>query len=465
MAEKKYRVLIKKCDHYDAAAISKMVSAGLQSFGLTPHGTVYLKPNVVLADYDYEIFPPNAFTNRAVIEGVCTALDDTAQVEKISIGEKCGIGIPTRLFYRFAKYDEMIKDWNANIYNATPVEMYSLEEDRFSEKFVGGKIHSYVRLSQRAVTADFKIAVPKLKKHSSVGFTCCAKLNIGAVDDWSRSLRHDYAIEDKIIDLHQAIPYDFYVVDAIEAGVGIETSPSVKKLGLIMMGTDGLAIDMVASHLYNLSSKETYLQKAIERGLGPASLEEIELCGDITDIAELTKLKEKLGPYDQEFFRWHDTNQNLARLNSAMTFSQGPSGYAPEVWCKAGCTMGVEISLSLLERYDLPSFKTSEIAVIIGQHETIDCRGKTALLIGKCTKVEHLLNAKKVIKVDKCFTTTLDILPRLIWYGKFKNPLIRPRFIWSVMRAVTETILFKIFHGRYLQEIIYFFKNNLLKKI
>ena len=467
---KKYKVLIKRCEKYDAEKINEIIRDGMKEFNLEPAGKIFIKPNVVFADYDEKIFPGNAYTNKEFLKGLLLALKMRPVVEKISIGENCGIGIPNRLFYHWSGYYKLIKDLKADEFSPLDpelceegdfppkLEIYSLEEDRFGEKFVGGEVHSYVRLSKKILNADFKIAVPKLKKHSSVGFTCCVKLNIGVVDDAERSIRHDYAIDEKICDLHQASPYNFYAVDAIDAGIGIETSPDVRNLGVIIMGTNGVAIDMAAATLYGIDWRETYLKSAVERGLGPKSLNEIEIAGDYEGMAGINELKEKLKPYDEKFYRWHESEENLKRLNSLISYHYGPTQTFPEIWCKAGCVMGFEISCSFLERYDAEAFKNAPLAIIIGKHEEIDCGGKVALLLGKCTEVKCLKNAKKVVKIKRCFTTVLDMLPYLIWYGGFKNPMLRPRFLAGVIRAVVETVLKKIMTGRYLQEIYYFLK-------
>lgn len=474
---KKYKVLIKKQETYDRRKINEIIRAGMKEFNLEPAGKIFIKPNVVFADYDEKTFPGNAYTNKDFLAGLLLALRMRPAVEKISIGENCGIGIPNRLFYRWSGYYELIKELKAGYFSPLDpeyceegdfppkLEIYSLEEDRFAEKFVGGSVHSYVRLSKKILDSDFKIAVPKLKKHSSVGFTCCVKLNIGVVDDAERSIRHDYAIDEKICDLYQASPYDFYAVDAIEAGIGIETSPDVRNLGAIIMGTNGVAIDMVAAYLYGLDWKETYLKVAVERGLGPKSLDEIEITGDYEGTAGISELKEKLEPYDEKFYRWHESPDDLKRLNSSISYHYGPTQVSPEIWCKAGCVMGFEISCSFLERYDAAAFKNASLAVIIGKHEEIDCGGKVAILLGKCTEVKRLKNAKKTVKIERCFATVLDMLPYLIWHGGFKNPMLRPRFLLGVARAVAETVLKKIITGRYLQEIYYFLKYKALKKI
>lgn len=493
---KKYKVLIKKCETYDRRKINGIIRQGMKEFNLEPAGKIFIKPNVVFADYDEKTFPGNAYTNKDFLAGLLLALRMRPAVEKISIGENCGIGIPNRLFYRWSGYYKLIRELKAGEFSPLDpeyceeedfppeLEIYSLEEDRFVEKFVGGSVHSYVRLSKKITDSDFKIAVPKLKKHSSVDFTCCVKLNIGVVDDAERSIRHDYGIGEKICDLHQASPYDFYAVDAIEAGVGIETSPDVRNLGAVIMGTNAVAIDMVAAYLYGLDWKETYLKTAVERGLGPKSLDEIEIAGDFNDmagldlefcflpkdenfnsVAALDILKAKLKPYDEKFYRWHESPDDLKRLNSPITYHHGPTQVSPEIWCKAGCVMGTEISFSFLERYDAAGFKNAPLAIIIGKHEEIDCGGKVAILLGKCTEVKRLKNAKKTVKIERCFATVLDMLPYLIWHGGFKNPMLRPKFLAGVARAVVETVAKKIITGRYLQEIYYFLKYKALKKI
>ncbi|MBI5401297.1 hypothetical protein HZB05_00495, partial [Candidatus Wolfebacteria bacterium] len=105
---KKYKVLIKKSETYDRRKISEIIRDGMKEFNLEPARKIFIKPNVVFADYDEKTFPGNAYTNKDFLAGLLLALRMRPAVEKISIGENCGIGIPTRLFYRWSGYYKLL---------------------------------------------------------------------------------------------------------------------------------------------------------------------------------------------------------------------------------------------------------------------------------------------------------------------------------------------------------------------
>ena len=59
--EKKYQVLIRRCDDYDAEKIYGIIKEGMEELNVRPAGRILLKPNVVIAHS--EVFP-HAFTRK-----------------------------------------------------------------------------------------------------------------------------------------------------------------------------------------------------------------------------------------------------------------------------------------------------------------------------------------------------------------------------------------------------------------
>jgi hypothetical protein len=60
-----HKVLIMRCDSYDANRITPIVKEGMQTLGVKPSGRILLKPNVVLAHP--EVFP-HAFTRSEFLD-------------------------------------------------------------------------------------------------------------------------------------------------------------------------------------------------------------------------------------------------------------------------------------------------------------------------------------------------------------------------------------------------------------
>ena len=103
-------------------------------------------------------------------------------------------------------------------------------------------------------------------------------------------------------------------------------SPTPRRLGLIIMGRNPLAVDLVGARLLGFNLEDVpYLKKAVERGYLPARLKDVKLMGDLTSIAGLDSQAQRVQPYDDEFYRWHDVEKELKRLKSPLRFYWGHS--------------------------------------------------------------------------------------------------------------------------------------------
>lgn len=140
-----------------------------------------------------------------------------------------------------------------------------------------------------ALSCDGIINVPKLKTHALTTLTCAVKNLFGLQQGGSKANHHVRTKNDPerfshlLLDLYGAIrpQVRLNVVDAI---VGMEGEGpgggDPVRLGLIIAGEDAVAVDLVASAVMGWDPMEVgtnYL--AAERGLGPSSLEEVDVVG------------------------------------------------------------------------------------------------------------------------------------------------------------------------------------------
>lgn len=110
----KHKVLIRRCDDYDAEKIFDIVREGMEELGVKPSGKVLLKPNVVIAHP--EIFP-HAFTRKEFLDGVISTTKARGEdVEEIAVGERSGLTLATRFCFRNAGYPEVIKKHRIKAY-------------------------------------------------------------------------------------------------------------------------------------------------------------------------------------------------------------------------------------------------------------------------------------------------------------------------------------------------------------
>jgi uncharacterized protein (DUF362 family) len=463
--DKPYRVLVKKCDTYDRSNLRKIVESGMAELGFNPAGNIFVKPNVVFATKNGK-YGSTAYTHASVVGASLLALSGHGGVRRIDLGEKTAIGYPTRMNYTYAGYYKEIKHIQKD--TRTPVEAFCIDESLRDRVFVGGKIHAHLRIARKMARADAMVYLPKLKCHCVSTMTGAVKLNIGICSDDERAIRHDFMLDDKIIDLLAVGTPDFIIMDAVDVGVGNEAVPTPRRLGFIIMGTNPLAVDLVGARLLGFERDDVpYLKRAVERGCLPASIEAISIEGDVQSPDDLDRAARRILPYDDEYFRWQNIQKELTRMDSPIRFYWGNTKGAGNDKCQTGCIMGAKMFFGFLERYAGPeAFKTADpVVLVIGKVDTpIDAEGHLVFMIGSCAEA-NIGNAKKVISIDNCFTTAVDLA--IIIRGRLgmPAPFQDPKEMLPLIYHLAVAVFMKIIHLRYLQDIGHFIKTILPKKI
>lgn len=470
------RVIIRKCYSYDREKIFQIVKDGMRELGYVPRGRVFVKPNVVFAG-DPEKFGTTAYTNPELVAGSIMGIAGDA-VRRIEVGENTAVGFPTRWCYKNAGYYKTIREVRKRV--APALGIYCIDEDRRVEVSLGGIVHNTFMVSGRMMKADSLVYLPKLKCHCVATMTGAVKLNIGICSDDSRSIRHDYMLHDKIVDL-LAVGYpDFIVMDAIDAGIGNEGFPDPARLGLVIMGRNPVAVDMVGARLLGFDVADVpYLKRAVERAYLPSRIEDIRLMGDIRTLAGLDSYSRSIDKKSELFTRWHNIPKELRRLESPMRFFWGrressriargkkhADPLLPEK-CNTGCLMGVKMFLSFLEHYtDREKFRKAKPSVfVVGcVDEEIDAAGGDVIMVGSCAAAP-VRNARKIIRLDQCFVTTSYLTMRIGGRIGMPNPLADPRFLLPLLYNYVIASFMKAIRLRYLQDVIYFIKKNWMKKI
>ena len=458
-------VYIRRCEDYDPPTIARLIGEGMAALDSTPSGNVFVKPNVVFASRDPR-FGIGAYTHNAVIEAALETLAGIDGVNRVDMGENTGIGVPTRFNFKQAGYYDTVRRVKKNA--KAPVDIFCIDEDRRDSVFVGGVVHDNLRVARKMARADTKVYLPKLKCHNITNMTGAVKLNIGICSDDERAIKHDFMLIDKIVDLLTVGYPDFIVMDAIDIGVANEAIPDMRKLGLLIMGRNPMAVDLVGAHLLGYHRDDVpYLARAVKRGYTPAKLEDVPLAGDIRTIAELDTQAGRILPYDDEYSRWQDIHKEFERLNTPLRFFWGHSRHDDKTRCKYGCVMGLKMFLSFFERYGGAAvFRQAQPAVlVVGQvAETIDAAGAEAFLIGSCSRAD-VVNAKKVHRIDKCFTTTSDL--NLVVGGRLgmPTPFLKASYLAPFVYNVLESAVMKLINRRYFQDMGHFLAHGLVRKV
>ena len=459
-------VFIKRAADYDRDLIRAAVTEGMRALDYRPAGKVFVKPNAVVA-HKKELIGEHGCTHRAVVGAALAAIAAEPAVSRIDVGEKSGVGFPTRMCYHFAGYYDEVADIGAR--TGKPVELFCIEEEPRDPVFIGGAVHDVLRVARKMARSDTKVYLPKLKCHCVTNLTGAIKLNVGICTEDERSIRHDFMLNEKIVDLLSAGMPDFIVEDAIAVGVGNEGFPIYRKLGLILMGRNPVAVDLVGARLLGFTPEQIpYLAGAIRRGYPPGSLDDVTISGDLHSIADLDEAAKAIQPYDDEYFRWQDINREFDRLKSPLRFVHGPYNDTGKL-CQTGCVMGMKMFFAAFEYYTKAGpaalAKAHPATFIIGTpREEVDCRGGNAYLIGSCTR-PRLTNAAKVKKVDKCFVTVSDMMIRFGMGLGMPAPLTDPAYILPIVRAMAGASARKMAKGRYLQDVGFFLSRRLDKRI
>jgi uncharacterized protein (DUF362 family) len=461
-----FRVLVKQCPEYDAERIRELVAEGMRELDFEPRGRVAFKPNVVCA-FDPALVKERAFTPTEFLEGTIRAVDAVDGVERMAVTETSAVGNPTRFSYRWSGYRDSIAALGTQ--TAHPLSLVCMDEVRRVPRWVGGVVHDRVRLARSFAEADTKIYVPKLKCHCVTRMTGTVKLNIGILSFDERSIRHDFMLHEKIADLLAVGWPDFTVMDAITVGVGNEGVPIPRPLGLVLMGRNPIAVDLVGCRLLGLTGEREvgYLKAAIERGYRPARTAEVELLGDATSLEDIDELAKRVQPYDEEFHRWQDVNRDLERLRSPLRLYHGPYAAGGADKCETGCVMGLKMLLGFLESYaGTEAFEKGHPGVfIIGRHdEEIDAMGGNAFIIGSCSEA-RVINARKVLRIDKCFTTSADMFMTFGARLGMPSPFLDRKFLGQYVPSMLAGTAKKLTGGRYADDAVHFVKHQLLRKL
>lgn len=139
--------------------------------------------------------------------------------------------------------------------------------------------------------ADAIISFCKLKSHGMLSLSAATKNLFGAIPGIIKPEYHyrypdpmDFA--DMLIDLNEFFRPKLYLVDAVQTMEGNgPTAGTPKYMGALLAGTNPHKIDLLCAKLIGLEAKNVpTLRAAQERGLTPASAEELEISGNAEEF-------------------------------------------------------------------------------------------------------------------------------------------------------------------------------------
>ncbi len=226
--------------------------------------------------------PPGygVITDPRVVEA-CVSLAFKQGAKKVKIAD--GAAYPSGAYDTIAAFQasgmaEVARRWDVDLVDLNSYD--SLDVD-----VRDGYVLDWVRVGRSVVEADVVVNVPVLKTHRGTLLSACLKnVGVGCATREEKKRLHRLGIDEGLVDVYSIVRPGFNVVDGIVAleGDGPNLPPGRSKpLGLIVAGSDGLAVDAVCAKIMGMDLKKVkHLRLASEKGLGVMDLGEIEVKGE-----------------------------------------------------------------------------------------------------------------------------------------------------------------------------------------
>ena len=246
-------------------------------------------------------FKKHCYTSPEVLEAVIAYLNKLGA--KVHVMENSTQGNMTRIVFAITGFKSICEKTGANI-------IYLDEEQAKSFDFKGKTSsddgpNSYDLKTFRLPSTIVKIIenresvtyinIPKLKTHSMARVTLGIKNQWGFPQHEDRGKDHNFNLHSKLVDVFEYIQPDITLIDGTEGTINGHYPPLafadrlVKKFGILIGGTDTLAVDVIGARIFGLSIDEVpHLKIAYRRCLGEGDLNNINVIG-----RELSDFKEK----------------------------------------------------------------------------------------------------------------------------------------------------------------------------
>ena len=274
MGDKSVKVSIVRCENYEPQILEPAIKKSFENIGglssfIKSGDKVLLKINMLSAKN-----PQRAITTHpALVEEVAKLILELDAVPMI--GDSPGGAVKGVKRYWERTGIQAIAD-------KLGIELVNFETSGTYEFSVNGRI---LNLAKPIFDADVVINMPKLKTHGLTLMTAAIKNMYGSVPGLRKAVYHkenpvpvDFSA--LLLDIYMTCKPQLTLMDAV---IGMEgrgpSSGKPRKIGLILAGVDGMAIDEIAAQIigYEPSEIDT-ISLAKEKGL--REFDEIEIIGE-----------------------------------------------------------------------------------------------------------------------------------------------------------------------------------------
>ena len=201
----------------------------------------------------------------------------------LAVARMChACGAHVSVIERHAHYAHDFQEYYAAIQQVA--DLISLEEVEHRHIYLPGARSLLCQVPWPTLidACDLFINIPGLRMHALPKMSNGMKNLMGLLPDDATRLVHHYGLDGSICDLNYYRPSDLVITEAVytlEGNFPSEGSPV--KTDIITVADNVVAADLVGAKMLGIDPMEVYhLQEAIGRGMGPSSLDEIDLLGD-----------------------------------------------------------------------------------------------------------------------------------------------------------------------------------------
>ena len=286
----KIKVALIKCDNYELSEVKSAINRGIDLLGgidlfVKEGDKILLKPNLLAS----ESAEKSVTTHPVVFEAIISILQEIKEkknIKKISYGDSPGIGKGISVAQK-SGISEVAEKLNIE---------YADFDEPVGVSFNEGIKEKSFTIAKPILEADTIISLPKLKSHALTIMTGAVKNQFGCIPGFRKAEYHlklpdfdDFST--MLLDLNKLINPKLYIMDGIMAMEGNgPRSGNPKKLNVLLLSSDAVALDYVASQIISFDYN---LIPTIKMGfkIGFSNKENIEIVGDNIESVKVNDFK------------------------------------------------------------------------------------------------------------------------------------------------------------------------------
>lgn len=276
------KVAIVRCDSYDEFVVDIAIKRALDLLGglekfVHKGGKYLIKPNLCLPANPELALTTHPTIAKSIIKH-CLKLGIKLDLADSPVGEASSKRM--KQIWQETGYENLVKtiDFNKVIFNNCFIENTCVIKNEDYRYFMPKQIFEY----------DGIINLPKFKTHSLMTFTGSIKNLYGLLPASSKKAMHcnlpnSNHFAELLLDIYGRIRPALNIVDAVMGleGEGPGRKGKPRLVGLLIVGTDAVAVDIVCGTIINLSSSQIPVNKvAISKFNAPKNYNEIEIVGE-----------------------------------------------------------------------------------------------------------------------------------------------------------------------------------------